>query len=173
MQLVNRLLILALGGMALTLPGLAAQGKKSTQEQTLAAVTKLGGKFRIDEKVASKPVVMVDLSNTEATDDVLHQALLRRPKYKVNFDASWQATNVWLLNVNMLWVSSWVDGNRDFSQILTARGYTTVNLTTAYDLSRHLALYGRIDNLFDRHYQNPIGFLQPPLGIFGGINVKL
>jgi len=30
-----------------------------------------------------------------------------------------------------------------------------------------------VDNLFDRHYQNPVGFLQPSLGAFAGIEAKL
>lgn len=46
-------------------------GKKSPQDQTLALVAKLGGSFRIDEKSVGKPVVMVDLSNTDAADDDL------------------------------------------------------------------------------------------------------
>jgi len=34
------------------------------------------------------------------------------------------------------------------------------------------AFYGRIDNLFDRHYEEPIGFLQPSIGAFAGIKLK-
>jgi vitamin B12 transporter len=30
-----------------------------------------------------------------------------------------------------------------------------------------------VDNLFDRHYQNPVGFLQPTLGAFAGVRTKL
>jgi outer membrane cobalamin receptor len=29
----------------------------------------------------------------------------------------------------------------------------------------------RIDNLLDRHYQDPIGFLRPGLGIFAGVRM--
>ncbi len=32
-------------------------------------------------------------------------------------------------------------------------------------------LFGRVDNLFNLHYQNPTGFLAPGLGVFGGIRV--
>jgi len=32
-----------------------------------------------------------------------------------------------------------------------------------------LKVFGRIDNLFNVHYQNPTGFLAPGLGVFGGI----
>jgi len=34
-----------------------------------------------------------------------------------------------------------------------------------------LTTYAQIDNLFDRHYQDPIGFLRPGLGVFAGLRV--
>jgi vitamin B12 transporter len=66
-----------------------------------------------------------------------------------------------------------MDGNRDFSvPRLTAPGYTTADLAANYSLASHLTLYARINNLFDRRYQNPTGFLQPSLGAFAGIRVR-
>jgi vitamin B12 transporter len=34
-----------------------------------------------------------------------------------------------------------------------------------------LTAYARTNNLFDRRYQNPIGFLQPGLGVYAGIRL--
>ncbi len=116
----------------------------------------------------------VDYTYTQATDDTLHRELLRRPRHKGNVKAEWQATPALGLNLNVLAVSSWVDGNRDFSiPRLDAPPYTTVGLAAAWDLSRNWALFGRIDNLLDRRYQNPVGFLQPGLGVFAGVRTKL
>lgn len=115
-----------------------------------------------------------DYTYTEASDDVLHQELLRRPKNKGTLNATWQASDVWLVNLNVLWISTWVDGNRDFSiPRLDAPGYTTVNLATSYDLSPRFAVFGRIDNLLDRRYENPVGFQQPGFAVYAGIKVKL
>jgi vitamin B12 transporter len=119
-------------------------------------------------------VLRVDYTFTEASDDILHQELLRRPKSKGTFAAEWHATDALLFDVNVLSVGTWVDGNRDFSiPRLDAPGYTTVNLATSYDLNARIALFARIDNVFDRHYQNPVGFLQPSIGAFAGIKLKL
>ena len=116
----------------------------------------------------------LDYTYTEATDDVLNEELLRRPKHKGNLDAQWQASEAWQFNLDVLAVSGWVDGNRDFSiPRLEAPGYTTVNLATSYAFTPRFALYGRIDNLLDRHYENPVGFLQPRLGVFAGVKFKL
>jgi vitamin B12 transporter len=77
------------------------------------------------------------------------------------------------LSATLLSVSSWVDGNRDFSiQRLNAAGYTTVDLAAGYDVTSHLNVYVRISNLLDRHYENPTGFLQPSIGAFAGIKTR-
>jgi vitamin B12 transporter len=116
----------------------------------------------------------VDYTYTQATDDILHQELLRRPRHKISVDANWRPTSGVSLNATALTVSSWVDGNRDFSiPRLDAPSYTVVNLSGGYDINAKLAVFARVDNLFDRHYQNPTGFLQPSLSAFAGIKVKL
>jgi vitamin B12 transporter len=132
----------------------------------------------IESFIAYQPLkaltLRLDYTYTEATDDVLHQELLRRPKNKLTFIAAWQATAAWQLNLDVNSVGDWVDVSRDgLTSGLEAPGYTTVNLATSYDLGRHLTLFGRITNVFDRHYENPLGFLQPSLGAYAGFKVKL
>jgi vitamin B12 transporter len=46
-----------------------------------------------------------------------------------------------------------------------------VNLAGSYDLGNGVTAYARIDNLLDRRYENPIGFLRPGLGVFAGVRV--
>ncbi len=115
-----------------------------------------------------------DYTFTEAYDAATHLELLRRPKHKFNLDARWQATSDLSFDLNVLHVSSWIDGNRSFSiSRLQAPGYTTVNVAASYDLTDQFTLYGRVDNLFDADYQNPTGFLAPGRGFFAGIRAKI
>ena len=132
----------------------------------------------IESFVAWQPLTQVtlrlDYTYTEARDEVSQQELLRRPKHKGTVLAQWRLTSVWQVSLDVLAVGTWVDGNRDFSIArLDAPGYTTVNIATSYDLNAHLTLFGRVNNLFDRHYENPIGFLQPSLGAYAGIRLTL
>ena len=132
----------------------------------------------VESFVACQPVrtvtLRLDYTFTEANDDILHQQLLRRPKHKVTANAAWQATPRLSLNTTLLTVSSWVDGNRDFSiPRLNAPAYTTVDIAASYDVTAMLAVFGRVNNLLDRRYENPVGFLQPGLGAFAGIRLKL
>jgi len=77
------------------------------------------------------------------------------------------------LDANLTYVSSWVDGNRDFTVTrLNAPGYTLVNLSATYALNENLALDGRISNLLDQHYQKSHRFPGAEPGLVSGIKVK-
>jgi vitamin B12 transporter len=115
-----------------------------------------------------------DYTFTQADDEVLQEELLRRPKHKATLNAAWQLTDALSLDSTVLYVGSWIDGNRDFSiPRLTAPAYATVNMAVNFALRSRLTLFGRIDNLFNRHYQDPVGFLQPALGVFVGVREQL
>jgi len=127
--------------------------------------------------VAYQPIksltLRLDHTFTQATDEIAHLTLLRRPKNKESLAALWQATDRLSLSATVLSFSSWVDGNRDFSiPRLNASPYTTVDLAGSVDLTKNWALTARVTNLFDRHYQEPYGFDQPTLGAFAGIKAK-
>jgi vitamin B12 transporter len=132
----------------------------------------------VESFVAYSPIKAItlraDYTYTQAIDDGSDQELLRRPKHKASLNAAWQATRAFSLNATVLTVTSWIDGNRDFSiPRLRAPGYTVVNLAASFDINRHFTVLGRIENLFDRHFQNPVGFLQPTLGAYLGIRAQI
>ena len=132
----------------------------------------------IESFIAYQPLkeltLRVDYTYTQAEDDVLEQPLLRRPKHRGSFVATWQVTRAWQWNLDVLAVGNWVDVSRDgLTSGLSAPGYTTVNLATSYDLTPRVALFARVDNLLDRHYENPLGFLQPSIGVYAGLKVRL
>jgi vitamin B12 transporter len=131
----------------------------------------------VESFVAYQPVqsltLRLDYTFTQATDEIAHLTLLRRPKNKESLVTTWQATDRLLLSATVLSVSSWVDGNRDFSiPRLNASPYTTADLAGTFDLTKNWALTARITNLFNRHYQNPNAFDQPTLGAFAGVRAK-
>jgi vitamin B12 transporter len=100
--------------------------------------------------------------------------LLRRLKHKTSLDAAWHVTEAAGLSATLLYVGPWLDVNRAGTMSgVPANGYTLVNLAGSYDLGNGLTAYARIDNLLDRHYQDPIGFLRPGLGVYAGLRVAL
>jgi vitamin B12 transporter len=115
----------------------------------------------------------LDYTYTQATDATLREELLRRPKHKADLNAAWAVTKRLNLNATLLGTGTWIDGNRDFTiSRLKAPGYVTANLAGSFDLTAHFAAYARVENLFNHHYEEPIGYLQPTLGAYAGVKVK-
>jgi vitamin B12 transporter len=110
----------------------------------------------------------VDYTYTDAENDTARDQLLRRPKDKLSVDLAWQATSRFQATAELLYVGSRADGTRLSFSPVRAPGYATVNLTGTYALTHNLALFGRVTNLTDQRYQDPIGFLQPRIGVVAG-----
>ena len=132
----------------------------------------------VESFVAYRPLqsltLRVDYTYTEAVDQILNEELLRRPKHKGSLNVLWQASTRLSLDTRILTVGSWADGNRDFSiPRLTAPGYTTVDIAANYAVNSKVALLARVSNLFNRRFDNPIGFQQPGVGAYAGINLRL
>ena len=118
--------------------------------------------------------VRADYTFTLARDDIARQELLRRPRHKASVTASWNPIEKLTLSATLIYVGARMDGNRDFSiPRMRAPGAAIVNLAADYKVDDKLTVFGRVDNLFDKRYENPVGFLVPGLSAFGGIRVSL
>jgi vitamin B12 transporter len=113
-----------------------------------------------------------DYTRTIAIDDDTGLELLRRPKNKASLTATYAPADPWTLSATLLRVGDWVDFDRFGSTTLTAPGYTVVNLAGSYKVTDNASLFGRIDNAFDRHYEDPTGFLRPGIGFFAGVKLN-
>jgi len=134
--------------------------------------------YGVESFVSYKPwdvlSLRADYTYTVARNDVTGSALSRRPKHKVSLNATWQVTDRATLSGTVLYTGPWVDSNRSGTMAgLVASRYTLVNIAGSYDLGYGVTAFARIDNLTDRHYQDPIGFLHQGLGVFGGVKVAI
>ena len=50
--------------------------------------------------------------------------------------------------------------------------YTLVNFVANYDINKHLSLYTKVDNVFDKEYQTVDGYATAPLSGYLGLNAK-
>ena len=134
--------------------------------------------YGVESFIAVKPTSTLELRGdytwTIARDDVAQEELLRRPKQKASVTATWQATGRLRLSASLVYVGAWVDRDRAFSlPPFKASPYAAVDLSGDYDLGHGVTLFARIDNLLDRHYENPVGFDKPGIGAFGGVRLAL
>jgi vitamin B12 transporter len=124
----------------------------------------------VTASIIDRVKVRADYTVTRAVDASTGLELIRRPKEKFSVTAIWNPIDPLTLSATVLRVSDWIDNSRDFSQTnIVAPGYTTINLRADYAINDQLKVFGRIDNAANVHYQNPLGFLAPGFGVFGGI----
>ena len=113
-----------------------------------------------------------DYTFTRTVDAITGLELLRRPKEKWSTNVVWNPIDPLTLSATVLHTGSFIDVSRDFSILrLLAPAYTVVNVAADYVINDQVKVFGRVDNLFNVHYQNPPGFMQPGLGVFGGIRI--
>jgi outer membrane cobalamin receptor len=58
-----------------------------------------------------------------------------------------------------------------FGGLFDAGGYGVWNAGASWRLSRQLEVYGRIDNMFDRRYEEVFGFPALGRGVVAGLRV--
>ena len=116
--------------------------------------------------------VRADYTHTDAVDGTTGIDLKRRPSNKTSVSAVWQPTDKWTLSATALWVSGWLDTNRFTFATVDQTGYQTINLAANYALNEKTTIFGRIDNLLDKRYENPNGFLATGFGIYAGLRMK-
>lgn len=124
-------------------------------------------------QITDRLQIRADYTYTIAIDADTSAPLQRRPKDKASVSAVWQPTDQLTLSATALWVSGWYDFDR-FGLVFPAfktSPYRLVNLAANYKINENVTVFGRIDNLFDERYQDPIGFERPGFGIFGGIRL--
>lgn len=131
----------------------------------------------VESFVVFKPMealsLRADYTYTDAVNAATHAALLRRPRHKASLDAAWQATDALLLDASLLYVGPRSDVGRESFLPEKLPGYMTVNLAATWDVTPDFALYGRVENLFDGHYQDPDGFQRPSIGAWAGVKASL
>ena len=124
-------------------------------------------------RLTDRLLVRADHTHTVAVDAVTGDPLQRRPRDKTSVSAVWNPTDQLTVSATGIWVSGWYDFDRFglvFPAFLTT-SYKIVNLAANYKVSENLTMFGRIDNLLDERYQNPIGFERPGIGVYAGIRL--
>jgi vitamin B12 transporter len=117
----------------------------------------------------------VDYTFTDARDRTTNEPLVRRPRHAIDVSAAWTPLPGWNLGAELAHRSGRTD--RDFSQfpspITHLEAYRVIRLTTSYDVSDGVRLFGRVENLTDKRYDEPLGFRTPRLSAYAGVRLSL
>jgi vitamin B12 transporter len=139
--------------------------------ENVAAAKIHGIESFVSAQITNDFQIRTDYTRTIAIDATTGLELIRRPIDKTSISAVWQPTGALTLSTTVLWVGDWMDVPRAGGVSTVAPGYNTINLAANYKVSENLTVFGRIDNLLDRHYEDPFGFEKTGIGVYGGVRV--
>jgi vitamin B12 transporter len=57
--------------------------------------------------------------------------------------------------------------------LLDEKAFTLVNLNVGYDLNPHVQIFGRVENLLDKNYQEVFSYRTPGRAAYGGVRLKI
>jgi vitamin B12 transporter len=112
---------------------------------------------------------------TEPGPSGADQIEIRRPRNMAALNLNYAfAQNRGNTNLNASYSGKQEDD--DFSSFPASRveldAYTLVNLTFGFEVTKLVALTARVDNLFDKDYENVYGFASPGRGVFAGVRLN-
>jgi len=103
-------------------------------------------------------------TDTENKDTGLE--LLRRPRHQVNLALDWRFMPKADLNLGMIYV-----GRRN-ENFVKDKAYTVFRIASSYELTRNFRLFARIENLFDKKYEEIPGYAVPGRSFYAGVKAS-
>jgi vitamin B12 transporter len=95
--------------------------------------------------------------------------LARRPSNSITLNADYD----WAFGLKTGATVTHVSGSyNDRANTQRIEGYVLTGLRASYPIGRHLEVYGRVDNLFDVHYETILDYGQPGRAAYGGIRLS-
>ena len=112
---------------------------------------------------------------TDTEDLNTEESLLRRPRNKARLEGTYSLNDQTTLTAAVIMVGSKFDN--DFSTFPASRskiaGYSIVNLYARYKINSDYELFARIENLFDKEYEDVLGYGTLGTNAIAGLKVNL
>ncbi len=109
---------------------------------------------------------------TATEDKKTGKQLARRPKNKISFDTNYHFLQKANVNLGLIYVGSRIDSHYATSARIKLKGYLVANLAVSYDICRNFQIFGRVDNLLNRKYEEVSGYGTPGISGYGGVKVS-
>ena len=147
-------------------PGVYANIGRAT-----AAGLELQAEWRLDAQLT----LTANYTFDRARDLTDHVALIRRPRDAANLSLAY----TWPIRLNTSLAVRYSGSSPDtgYDALGNAFGaplkaYTVVDIRAAYPLTERLELFGRVENLFNQHYETAYPYGSPGVGGFAGVRAR-
>jgi outer membrane cobalamin receptor len=112
------------------------------------------------------------LSYTNARNQLTGASLRDVPSWLAGATLLWKPDPDWNVSFDLNHVGGMVDNAVPTGDVALP-GHVRADLAVAYQLLPNLALKLGVDNLFDRHYEDVVGFPAPGAVVRGGVSASL
>lgn len=133
----------------------------------------------IETSVKVKPVesltVNVGYTYQKTKDFQTDQELPRRPGNKFFVECFWQATKKLSFESRVTYTGPASDNksNPDWSlNTYKVKEHTVVDMVANYDITKNFSVYCKINNLFNKYYEEVRGYTMAPFSAYGGVKAK-
>jgi vitamin B12 transporter len=144
------------------------------QNQNISAATAQGAETFIQIQPVEDLILRTNYTYDYTRDLDTNTQLVLRPQNKVNFEANYQVTPK--ANFNFVVIAVGEKPGRYNSDLKTndrlIPGYAIANLAGSYTVTKNVKLFSRIDNLFNKHYQEGYGYGTSGLAGYGGVTLS-
>ncbi len=111
-------------------------------------------------------------SYTRAVDQQTDENLQRRPLRKAVLTLAYTPFDELGVYPEGIFIGNRYDTDPTTGARIQRGSYFLANLAASWNLNRHWELIGRVENLFDRDYEEPAGFAQPGRGVYVGVKAS-
>ena len=126
----------------------------------------------LDTRFSEQASAGLDYSYTRAVDQDTDKNLLRRPLHKAVAHFDYKPLNNLSLSAEGIFIGNRYDIDAASFARIRRGSYFIANLSAAYTVNSQWELFGRVDNLLDRDYEEPAGFEQPDAAVYVGFKVN-
>lgn len=149
----------------------------TSKYQQIKGITRTWGIESFAEWSPSKAFFVSTGYTWAHTEDPDGLQLVRRPAHKASLSGTWNITPKARFTTSLLWVGQRTETPYAYdmygSQVGKLDSYMVVNLSGSYKLSGNVELYGRVDNLFNRYYEEAWSYATPGRSAYAGVKVTL
>lgn len=126
-------------------------------------------------KITEDLSLSLNYTLTNSKDISTGESLLRRARNKFGGEVVSKVGKRGRITISARGVGARADN--DYSTYPASRtelaGYGLVNIAASYDISKRVQIFARLDNLFDKQYQDVLGYGTLGMTAFGGLKVNL
>jgi len=112
------------------------------------------------------------LSYTNARNQLTGASLRDVPSWLAGATLNWKPDPAWNVSFDLNHVGGMVDNAVPTGDV-TLHGHSRADLAVEYKVLPNLALHLGVDNLFDQHYEDVVGFPAPGAIVRGGVSATL